>query len=172
VAPLIHLAIFVAIVAVTLLALVKHRSWPTLWRVLAAGVLLVVPACSAALRLHRCDCGKPLVQWLLPSVALLLVVLAVKPLRMRLLLGGAFSLASLALSYHYVDAVHGPTWVGNPESFTLDGERAEWRWYTPLTGFYPRVPDPSRKRPDPIPPRPLVVEAPIVVTVEDAGASR
>jgi hypothetical protein len=76
----------------------------------------------------------------IPSLALLSVVLLVEPMKPRLLAAIALSLTSLALSFHYAAAVHGPTWIGNPDSFTLESMRARYEWHTPLTGLYRRVP--------------------------------
>lgn len=96
--------------------------------------------------LHRCDSGAPLTQWLLPSLCLLVVLLVVEPLRLRIPLALVLALGAFGLSFHYAAVVHGPAFIGNPDSFTLVGERAEARWYTPLTGLYRRVVDPSVRR--------------------------
>jgi hypothetical protein len=83
---------------------------------------------------------KRLFQWLLPSAALFGVLLLVEPMKPRVLAAIALSATSLGLSFHYAAAVHGPTWVGNPESFTLESTRARFEWHTALTGLYARVP--------------------------------
>lgn len=163
--PLAHVALLFAALALTVWAVARHRSRPTPRRVLSVVPALLVPACSAAAGLHRCDSGAPLTQWLVPGLALLVVLLAVEPLRLRIGLGLALAVLSLALSFHYAGVVHGPTYIGNPESFTLEGERADRRWHTPLTGLYVRVPDPTRRgRRDQAP----AIPAPAVPSVSES----
>jgi hypothetical protein len=141
----VHFLAVLGSAAAALFLCVRFFGKPTLWRVLAALASLLAPACGAGAGLHRCDSGTPLTQWLVPGLAAVLIVLLVEPLRWRIAGGLGCALLSVGLSFHYADAVHGPIWIGNPDSFTLDGQRAERRWHTPVTGLYLRVPDPSHR---------------------------
>jgi hypothetical protein len=139
-AALVHLSSMFAAAGLAVLLVRRHGRRPTPARVAAAFGALIVPVLSLGAGLHRCDCGIPLFQWVIPSVALITVVLLVEPMKQRLLAAAALSLTALALSFHYAGVVHGPTWIGNPESFTLESMRARYEWHTPFTGLYRRVP--------------------------------
>ncbi|MBK7584565.1 MAG: hypothetical protein IPI67_30810 [Myxococcales bacterium] len=145
-AGVVHFIGIVGSALAALLLVLARFGKPTLWRALGAGVSLMVPAFGASAGLHRCDAGAPLSQWLVPGLAVFLVVLFVEPRPLRFAAAGSFTLLCVGLSFHYAEAVHGSSWIGNPDSFTLEGERAEVRWHTPVTGLYGRVADPSRRR--------------------------
>jgi hypothetical protein len=137
---LVHLALILGAPVLAVFLIRRHAHRPTAGRVAAALAGLLVPLLSLGAGLHRCDCGVPLFQWVLPSAALFGVLLLVEPMKPRVFAAIALSVTSLTLSFHYAGAVHGPTWVGNPESFTLESTRARFEWHTALTGLYRRVP--------------------------------
>ena len=136
---LVHLVLILSAAGLAVFLVRRYRRRPTAGRVAAAFGALIVPLLSLGAGLHRCDCGIPLFQWLIPSIALICVVLLVEPIKQRLFGAIALSVTSLALSFHYAGAVHGPTWIGNPESVTLESTRARFEWHTPITGLYRRV---------------------------------
>lgn len=144
-----HLGLLAGVLAGASFACFRFWTRPGALRVVLAIVSGVFPLAGAAMGMHRCDSGTPLWQWLVPGAATMLVVLCVGPLRIRLPLALACALLTVGLSLHYAAVVHGPDYIGNPRSFTLDGQRAEARWFTPVTGFYLRVPDPSRRGAEP-----------------------
>jgi hypothetical protein len=136
----VHLSAMLGSAALAVILIRRHARKPARRRVALALLALVVPVLALSAGLHRCDCGVPLSQWLIPSAALLAVVLLVEPVRLSLIASAVLALLAVGLSFHYAGAVHGPTWVGNPESFTLPPLRARAEWHTALTGLYRRVP--------------------------------
>ena len=139
-AALIHLALMLAALALAALLVRRYGGKPTGARIAATFAALVVPLFSLGAGVHRCDCGVPLFQWVLPSLALLAVVLLVEPMKPRVLAAIALSATSFGLSFHYAALVHDSTWVGNPRSMTLEAAGARREWHTPLTGLYRRLP--------------------------------
>lgn len=116
----------------------RYRA-PLRWRrALWCLPALLVPTFAATAGLHRCDAGAPLLQWLVPSLALLAVLLFVEASKPRWSGAGALAVIAVGLSFHYAAVVHGATWVGNPESLELEGSPAQREWHTSVTGLYRR----------------------------------
>jgi hypothetical protein len=136
-----HVLSLLAAVVIASYLILRYARRPTLKRALASAAMLVVPACSASVGVfHRCDSGVPLAQWAIPSLAVVLVVLLVEPLSKRVTAAIVLGTLSTGLTLHYVQIVHGPDWIGNPNSFTLQGTHATLGWHTPVTGLFRRMP--------------------------------
>lgn len=135
----VHLALLVGAALFAGAVVGRHRS-PLAWRrALWCLPALLVPACGATGGLHRCDAGTPLLQWLVPSIGMFAVLLWVDAPKPRWASSAILAALAIVLSFHYAGVVHGPTWVGNVESMTLEeGETAHAEWHTAITGLYRR----------------------------------
>ena len=113
---------------------------PTWGRGLGALGVLVSGLVIGLVGVHACDAGMPLAQWIVPSVAGALSVLFCRSRRVRWGAAVVALAVALASSLHYASVVHGPSWVGNPSSRTLEGQVAIAEWHTPLTLLWRREP--------------------------------
>jgi len=64
--------------------------------------------------LHMCGHGRPVIQWLVPSVCVGATVGVIGPPRVRRIAAVLMALAAFGLSRHYLHLVHTPAYTGNP----------------------------------------------------------
>lgn len=135
-----HFGALIGLVALTGVVLVRGMARPT-WKRVVVGLLAGLGSTLVlALGLHGCDAGQPLMQWALPALCLVAAVLFVGDRRARAgLVAGAVTVM-LGLGLHYVSAVHGPTWIGNPHARVLAGRAGLAEWHTSVTGLWRRPP--------------------------------
>ncbi len=120
-------------------AVVSWRCYekPGLPRFVFAVLGAVLILLGAAVSLHGCDAGQPLMQWALPMCCLMMATLLVGPPRIAIVIALLAGATAVLGSFHYASVVHGPDWVGNEESKTLNSP-ASSEWHTPISGLYRR----------------------------------
>ena len=106
VVPIIHFAVLIVLVGMTIAAVIRHFKRPSIGR-MALGVLagLVSAAVMVTFSMHMCGKGQPLFQWALPAFCIAAAVLFIgKPLWRRSLAIIAFILGFvLSLQFASVD---------------------------------------------------------------------
>jgi hypothetical protein len=112
------------------------RWWgrPGAARIVLALVLpLLVALASLAFGLHLCDRGVPVMQWVIPCVAMAIAIGCVGPAALRRWTAGVLAVISIALSLDFAGRVHDEDVVGSMDAWCTT---ARALWHTPLTGFY------------------------------------
>jgi hypothetical protein len=134
-----HVVLLVSIpIGVPVLA-ARHWGRPTIGRIVLAVILPLLTAfASLVVGVHMCDRGAPLLQWVIPSVAMVVAIVCIEPPALRRVLATALALCSIGLSGHFAGRVHADDLVGSTEA---DCTKATALWHTPLTGFYAAEPE-------------------------------
>ncbi len=84
----------------------------------AAGVLVL----GARAIKHNCDQGDPFMQWAVPGICLLIILLFVADWIFRIGCAALMTFAMAALCWHYMGLVHEPGWTGDPKRMRLRDE--------------------------------------------------
>jgi hypothetical protein len=116
----------------------KHWGRPTVGRIVLAVILtLLTVFASLVVGVHDCGRGAPLLQWVIPSTAMLVALLCIAPAALRRVTATALALVSIGLSGHFAGRVHADDVVGTTDARCT---KATALWHTPLTGFYAAEP--------------------------------
>lgn len=141
---LVHVVLLASIaIGVPVLA-VRHWGRPTIGRVVLAVILPLLTAfASQVVGVHDCGRGAPLLQWVIPCVAMVVAIVCIERAALRRVLATALAVSSIGLSGHFAGRVHADDVVGTP---TAKCTRATALWHTPLTGFYAAEPEECARR--------------------------
>ena len=140
-----HAVLLILLMAATAVAVARASRMPTGVRTglsLLAGLTYLFLVGSLR---HMCPLGQPLTQWLIPGVCMTVSLLCIGATALRRTLAGAAMVLGVALTWNFIDVVHGPDFVGTNDARLVGPTHREW--HTWISGLYRRdLPPPDASR--------------------------